>query len=149
MRAKLFARELAHLLAHYGVSYRDVKGGVVKIGEDSVHLDTLCISDTGYFVKVVEHVEEPFHQISESTIRVIEEGSNPKDSCDLCGSTLKRRWFGLLRSQFCMNPSCDNHDERGFAVLPAAVPVARAFVPTVSQEQYEELRAPTVPAEIT
>ena len=48
--------------------------------------------------------------------RLRREGSGP-DACEICGSSLKRRWFGLGRAIGCLQPKCWNW--HGWTLLPA------------------------------
>jgi hypothetical protein len=48
--------------------------------------------------------------------RIIREGGCP-GVCDICGSSLKRRWFGLGKIIGCLQPKCWNW--HGWSHLPA------------------------------
>lgn len=49
-------------------------------------------------------------------LRIIRDGGDPS-VCEICGSSLKRRWFGLGRVIGCLQQECWNW--HGWTLLPA------------------------------
>jgi len=122
MNAQMFLRDLVDLCSRYNVKFSDIQNGEVTIGYDKVLLNTLVIDKNIYSAQIVQHIEESIgYDMNASPqrpiVRIIHAGEHPKNCCLICRSSLQTKWWGLIRTDKCINPSCSNYYDRGFEVL--------------------------------
>lgn len=146
--ANSFIRQFAKLLSQYSLTINDIKKGKIVIDNVEINLDTLTVDKEYFTVDVKETIFEPLgYQLtdSNSVSKIIELGTHPKDTCKVCGSSLKKKWFGLKNTEKCINPNCSEYFDRGFEVININTPLLKKVGENTKSEG-EKPQPPPVPS---